>query len=380
MLGVWSNWVVEATVPKEVRGDYAIVAAEHVRAQETFIYTGFFFGALNAMFLAWDLSPLLGVWLPGSIMAVSIIGLVLRRNAPASKEGAIRSLTFSITVTCTILALGAIWTIGAWRLSPIFDRMVYPFFMTMGVIVTAYAFAKVRRLGVLCLAIGLGPLSVMLTMDGIPIEKICGFGMFAAAIFLVLMARNDRVFVVELLEHRRRLHQLSRIDSLTDLPNRRALLEDAERIGLRGGTMRLVLIDIDHFKAINDCYGHEMGDRVLCAVAQVIADFVRVGICAARIGGEEFALLGEETNLSPLAGLHLVETLRHADMPHGDRLTVSAGVAIGPLKTDDDWRKLYARADKALYEAKTEGRDRAVDECGAPLIDGDEDDSSTRAA
>ncbi|MXP09708.1 GGDEF domain-containing protein [Pseudoblastomonas halimionae] len=362
MRGVWEEWVVEATVPKEVRGDYAIVAAEHVRSQEPLLYCGFLFGALNAILLAWDLPPLLRFWLPAAIMAISVVGLMLRRSAPATEARAIESLTISICVTCTIIALGAVWTISAWHHSAEAVRLTYPFFMAMGVLVTSYGFAKVRRLAALCLAVGLGPLAVVLIADGTGFEMICGAGIFVSGLFVVLMARNDRRFLVELLEHRQRLHRLSRIDSLTDLPNRRALLEDAERMGLRGETMRLVLIDIDHFKAINDRHGHDIGDYVLCAVADVISNFVRQGVCAARIGGEEFALLGEAKDLSALSGLHLVETLRNADMPHGDQLTVSAGVATGPLKTDGDWRKLYARADKALYEAKADGRDRVVAE------------------
>ena len=365
MRGVWAKWVVEDTVPKEVRGDYAIVAAEHVRAQEPLLYGGCFFGGVFSTALGWNLGYPAQWIVPSIILVVATVGLILRQGAPATEAGAIRSLTLSAAVLCASLGLAGVWAIICWYHSPEPYRLGYPLFVSLGVLASTYSFAHMRRLAVLCLSFGFGPLATVLLLQGDSVEKVCGLGIFVAGTYMMLLTRHNRRFLVELLQHRQRLHHLSRIDSLTDLPNRRALLEDGERMGLRGECMRLVLIDIDHFKAINDRHGHDIGDYVLCAVADVIADFVRQGVCAARIGGEEFALLGEAKDLSALSGLHLVETLRNADMPHGEQLTVSAGVATGPLKTDEDWRKLYARADKALYEAKADGRDRVVDDTEA---------------
>lgn len=359
---VWfkSNWVVEPAVPGPVRGDYAIVAAEQVRAQEPLLYLGFCFGAPFAMLMGEGLGPGLRFGLPLTIFATCILGILLRRKVPDNERDAIRSLAISTLGVGVIVTLGSIWALLSWQASPVTTRFGYPFFMALGVIVTGYAFAQVRRMASVCMMVGLLPIASVLMFQGTLVEKTCALGMLVAGVFLFVMAGNNRRFLVELLENRHRLHALSRRDSLTDLPNRRAFLEDADRMGMHAGKLRLVLLDIDRFKVINDTHGHDMGDQVLCEVARIIEGFAIRGVSAARVGGEEFALLGSTDDLSAISGLHLLTTLRSADMPHGKKVTASIGMATGPLKTNGDWKSLYSMADKALYKAKAEGRDCAV--------------------
>lgn len=371
-----SNWVVEPAVPGPVRGDYAIVAAEHVRAQEPLLYLGFCFGAPCAMLMGEGLNSGLRYGLPLTIFVTCILGIVLRRKIPENERDAIRSLAISTLRVGAIVALGSIWALLSWQASPETTRFAYPFFMALGVIMTGYAFAKVRRMAAVCMVVGLLPIAAFLMFEGTLVERTCALGMLVAGLFLFVMAGNNRRFLVELLENRHRLHALSRRDSLTDLPNRRAFLEDADRMGARTDKLRLVLLDIDRFKAINDTHGHDMGDQVLCEVARIIEGFAVRGVCAARVGGEEFALLGSTDDLSAISGLHLLTTLRSADMPHGRKVTASIGMATGPLKSDGDWKSLYSMADKALYKAKAEGRDCAVsgppeasEEVGEPLVE-----------
>lgn len=152
------------------------------------------------------------------------------------------------------------------------------------------------------------------------------------------------------------LTQLAETDVLTGLLNRRGFVSSA--IGLGPNERALVLIDIDHFKTVNDGFGHETGDSVLRAVARLIERIAPVGTLTGRLGGEEFAVMLGAAD-ARLANV-LVSAFRGTPMPEGIRLTVSAGVATGKCTNDVDWRLLYRRADAALYRAKSAGRDCVV--------------------
>lgn len=164
-------------------------------------------------------------------------------------------------------------------------------------------------------------------------------------------------------------------DGLTDLANREYFFErgemELERAGRFGRPLAVLMIDIDHFKPINDTYGHATGDRALRAVAQACRDALREVDNVGRIGGEEFAALLPETD--PKGAEQVATRLRQAvselqiEGENGPlRLTVSIGVATlteGDRSLDD----LLRRADRALYTAKREGRNRVhVDASATP--------------
>nr|WP_246389871.1 GGDEF domain-containing protein [Halomonas cerina] len=159
-------------------------------------------------------------------------------------------------------------------------------------------------------------------------------------------------------------HQ-SRVDALTGLANRRRLQEAAEEAFARRqrhpSPLGLILLDLDHFKTINDAYGHPVGDGVLASFAATLQHQVRRGDIVARMGGEEFAILMPESDLE--AGRLLAERIRLATramrlsgQAAGHRLTVSIGVA--EAWDDEGFDGLYRRADQGLYHAKARGRDR----------------------
>jgi diguanylate cyclase (GGDEF)-like protein len=159
----------------------------------------------------------------------------------------------------------------------------------------------------------------------------------------------------------------ARTDPLTRLSNRRVFEEEldwrlAER-GRNGTGFALVLIDLDHFKQLNDTHGHLAGDQALRAVAEVIRGLLREGELAARVGGEEFALILPEGN--PGAAQQRAETVRAAlavqRFSVGGanrtlllRLTASIGLALADGR--DSYAALVRRADEALYAAKHSGR------------------------
>ncbi|WP_440978298.1 diguanylate cyclase domain-containing protein [Sphingomonas pseudosanguinis] len=160
--------------------------------------------------------------------------------------------------------------------------------------------------------------------------------------------------------HERAARRLADTDPLTGLFNRRALLDQA--VG-RSGPQTLILADIDHFKRINDTLGHDEGDEVLRGFAQALIDTLPPGTLAARIGGEEFALLADADH-APDAEV-LLKRLRTATYPAGLKVTASLGLCTGLLQDEEDWRRLYREADQALFAAKNGGRDRA---CWAPEL------------
>ncbi|WP_243846627.1 sensor domain-containing diguanylate cyclase [Sphingomonas japonica] len=155
-------------------------------------------------------------------------------------------------------------------------------------------------------------------------------------------------------EQELRTRLLAETDPLTGLLNRRALLSRA--IG-RAGEQVLLLVDIDHFKRVNEVVGHDGGDEVLQAFANQLAAAVPASGLVARIGGEEFAIVTHLVD-APEPD-RLLERLRGATMPFDLSVTASIGACVGPLASDIDWKQLYRCADRALFEAKAGGRNRA---------------------
>ncbi len=163
------------------------------------------------------------------------------------------------------------------------------------------------------------------------------------------------------------LQEASITDELTGLRNRRYLMlryhEEFERARRLGSPLGFFMLDLDHFKGVNDSCGHPFGDLVLKSVAGVIAEAVREYDIAGRYGGEEFAVIVSETSAEDM--LKLAERIREtvAALHIGDartciRITVSIGVAA--LGVGDTTETLLKRADVALYRAKDEGRNRTV--------------------
>jgi diguanylate cyclase (GGDEF)-like protein len=171
-------------------------------------------------------------------------------------------------------------------------------------------------------------------------------------------------------EMMRRLEHLSMVDPLTGLGNRRAFDEAVEvelaRARRTGGTVGLILLDVDHFKRFNDRYGHQAGDEALSAVAHVLSGAARSEDRACRVGGEEFALLlsGAHEGAAATVAERVRRGVEARELPFGP-LTVSLGVAT--CGGDADAAQLVAAADERLYAAKAQGRNRVV--AAAPAVD-----------
>lgn len=156
------------------------------------------------------------------------------------------------------------------------------------------------------------------------------------------------------------------LDPLTGLPNRRTIMEylreRIEQVSI-GNPCAVLLIDIDHFKSINDSHGHQAGDRCLRAVGKAIAGNIRNVDRAGRIGGEEFVILMPDTTseMARMVGERLRAAIAAGEVRYasGEPLTASIGVAVAAISDTVD--SLLARADRALYQAKAQGRNRVIE-------------------
>lgn len=162
------------------------------------------------------------------------------------------------------------------------------------------------------------------------------------------------------------LRRLALEDALTGVANRRAMWATAERTFLRAVSTRsrcgVLIVDVDHFKGINDRFGHPGGDQVLVALAGVLRATVTAPDLIARVGGEEFMVLMKDTDAAAVA--RMAERLRHAveTTPFSvDGMTLRCTVSIGHhvAEAGETWNDAVACADRALYKAKLRGRNRA---------------------
>lgn len=218
----------------------------------------------------------------------------------------------------------------------------------------AYALRALRSLNATECAVG-GPDAIVKTL------LLCSMFLLALLTFCVLSMTSGRV-EAELREARDALRQQAETDSLTGLSNRRHFLEHAqtvlEQARALGRKVSLVMLDLDHFKEINDTHGHQAGDLVLREVAHSLRAALGESGAIGRLGGEEFGVL-----LPGVAGaeaLAVARRLRRAvadARPGGHRVTASLGVAECDENLLDS---LLAKADEYLYAAKEAGRNRIV--------------------
>lgn len=172
----------------------------------------------------------------------------------------------------------------------------------------------------------------------------------------------------ELLHENEKFRMEASLDPLTKLMNRRSFNKIFERIYHRfkekGISFSLAILDLDHFKNVNDAHGHTAGDQVLQSIAQILLKNQRIGIdYAFRYGGEEFAVLSSNTNASEMRAY--LERLRNIVANHATaykgreiKVTFSAGVCEVEFETNPE--ELIAQADRALYQAKDNGRNQVV--------------------
>ena len=316
------------------------------------------------------------VWTAGLAALAGPRVLILRALRPIALTGAglVRAERW---LGASIMAIALWWGLGGLFLlvpdDPTEQVVVFAFLLMMagGTGSTYPAHPRIVAPAVVAFA---APIAVAFALDGDATHIVLAV---AAAMYIGVTFRAFRILahffershhLAHALElEKEKVEELARIDFLTQIANRRAFREVAEAALLRADRYQrpvsLLVIDLDHFKDVNDRFGHAAGDTALRAVARVIRDVHRATDTSGRLGGEEFGVLLPETSRDE--AVEVAERLRArvADQPlaHDDRpiqLTLSVGVAAN--RDGDTLDDLMARADAALYEAKRAGRNRVI--------------------
>jgi len=183
------------------------------------------------------------------------------------------------------------------------------------------------------------------------------------------ITRISDLYQKDLMDLNDKLHHASRHDPLTDLPNRRYVssrLKELVGLAQRKDTgFALILLDLDHFKTINDSYGHEVGDRVLCWVAQALGETLRSCDIAGRWGGEEFLVILPDTTSEQarevaqrIRARTKAVQLPDTGKPHASSFLLSASLGVGVYRPGESYEETLRRTDDAMYRAKAQGRDQ----------------------
>ena len=282
----------------------------------------------------------------------------------------------------------AIWPCGfviaaATGLLPGFDDRLIAATAILGLLHLMCAIELARQLGeplvsrwpaiVLLVIIGLGYLAWMPLVLQMPVQAaglVYSSTWMPAVILMALLGRIALAFVVlALVKERQEIQQrvFALTDALTGLPNRRALFESAhalaeERRRLERGPISVLVFDLDHFKRINDTYGHRVGDRVLQVFSATMSCNLEAGSIVGRLGGEEFAAILPGANLNAATANAERVRVAFADAAIAlDGLPVASTVSVGVATHEAmgcDIGALFHRADGALYAAKQNGRNR----------------------
>lgn len=208
-------------------------------------------------------------------------------------------------------------------------------------------------------------------MDTFDASPILGFAYLSS--YLLMIVNGFGFLLLCKMKDDASMRRLATIDGLTDTLNRRAFFERADAARVQARRLRkpiaLVMLDLDHFKQLNDGFGHACGDEALRVFAATARAMLREHDLMGRLGGEEFALALPGTSLE--GALHAAERLRmavtEAPLPScavGYRMTVSIGVVV--IDPDEELTAALARADHALYAAKIGGRNRV--EVGSAIL------------
>lgn len=326
--------------------------------------------ALLSTFSAWaimgargQVSPVLqGIWGTTTLVLLALFVVAWRRLLPPRAIG-LGCLLFAVVVCALCMALRMYSTRygAAVDLQPLY--MWIPVLYVIAFTLTDHRTSLLVSLGVMMLFVCISLPYLVHDIDAPYANFTLQLHIVSAALIAALYffsSYQRRLQLAELTVGQ--LAQLSNTDELTKLCNRRrmATVIDAELalVGERGARFAVMLFDIDHFKAINDRFGHGAGDEALVALAKRAAQVFRGMDALARWGGDEFVALVRNVDLAE--AVHMAGALcRHVaaePLESGHRITISCGAAAA--RADDSVDSLLQRADAALYAAKRAGRNR----------------------
>jgi diguanylate cyclase (GGDEF)-like protein len=342
--------------------------------QSVWAVFGSLLAALMLCWLCWDRfdhqAALLWIAVLGASAVLRIVMFVLYFRTAESERTPQR---WECTYWVTLVLSAGIWGGGALWLMPANDLLtqVLVVLFTVGMSVSAVScYSPYRYMTLAAIALVLLPCTLWMLQQPSTLQlsiavAVLVFSSFAISATMSLADALEKAFRVtrEMEWAHRASAQAARIDELTGLYNRRAFFERAHQLYAQcQGQQRAlcaVMLDMDHFKLINDTYGHQVGDEVLQQMGKVIIQSFRAADVQGRLGGEEFAVLLPDTSLDDALRMTeaLITTLRGLQIERARGITASLGVAVSDAD-DLDLHSLLNRADQALYLAKAQGRNR----------------------
>ncbi|MBD9512430.1 GGDEF domain-containing protein [Pseudomonas sp. PDM22] len=308
----------------------------------------------------------------------TLLGLLAWLAAPPRRSASLRYMQ-TLTVLGSILVLG--FGIAITGADQQVTSSITPFLMSSVATALLILLRPSLAVALYILALAAFEVTMVLTQASPQLRlsnqmgglTICGIGLVLSFILWHGHVRNlrQREFLrrqrLELEEKNRQLEYLAGHDPLTGLFNRRQFDQlvgmELSRAARQPAPISLLMVDLDHFKFINDRYGHPLGDEVIRHTASLLRNYTRTGDSVARLGGEEFLLLLPDTS-QPQARViaeKVRRLLEETPLPMKDGLlylTASFGIACLEAGIPGTYEGLYAAADKALYKAKASGRNR----------------------
>ncbi|WP_433766385.1 diguanylate cyclase [Pseudomonas putida] len=337
---------------------------------------GSFLGLVMLCWLCWDrFDHHIMNWWIALLTASTLIRLSMFAVYFRSSQATRTPQRWELIYLATLSLSAGIWGGGALAVMPAEDLLAQALVMlfTVGMSVSAVScYSAYRYMTVVSIALVLLPSTFWLMVQPSSLQFGMGVAVLVFASFVCSATRklSDALETAFRLTREMELaHSIStraaQTDELTGLRNRRAFFEQAQRLYNHCQNYQLplcaVMLDMDHFKHINDTYGHQVGDQVLRQMGVVISRSFRDADVYGRLGGEEFAVLLPDTSLEDAQ--NIAEELVHsiAGLMTGPVHCITASVGVASMATSDkDLHSLMSNADKALYRAKARGRNQVV--------------------
>jgi diguanylate cyclase len=365
MSGDQPNWRerIAPRIAPEIRDDFALLRAERLQQQSRLLFLALLLTVPTTVYgAAPNAHALIRIGVPLVMGLACIFGFISLTRLPPINGNLRRAqrLIRRATIDSSIIAvICSSWSVISWLGAAPGTQIYYPMILILGSLATAYCLSTIRLAAILNIAIGLGPILVLLALSGTRMDLVFAVSLLLATAFMVHMVLSQHDQLADMLMLQRRMRALADTDPLTGLANRRALTTELDRLlalpRVKARPFSLTLIDLDGFKSVNDRLGHAAGDELLCEVAVRLRAGAGARATVARIGGDEFAVLFPDADAEATEALTtglLAALIGPVQLGEDqDHIGASSGSASWPV--DGATREqLFHAADLTLYAAK----------------------------
>lgn len=351
-------------IPEAIRDEFTLLRARRVETQSPMMYTMLLATTPTAAWAgAADLHWAIRFGMPAVLALLCVLGLIenmisRRRRMGLGRARLIVHKTASVSGMVGVMCSS--WAVLNWLASPPDNHANFAMIIAMGALASAFCLSAIRFAAIVNLVIGVVPISALMLASGHPSQIAAATSLLLATLILVRFILQGHAMLVDLLQLQQQTRDLAHTDPLTGLANRRALDARIAQLVRHDGDrqpFKLALLDLDGFKPVNDRYGHAIGDKLLCSVAERLRETIGESGLVVRQGGDEFAVLVPPG--SPLETVAIADRLLFALVrPHLiEDLPITVGASVGVAQWPDDGadpEELFEHADQALYRAKAE--------------------------